>query len=132
MSLASTTERVVVAGLLLAAMALAGCRGDSGVDPSLSPDAQAGLEVTRALGCISCHGERGEGVEGLGPPMVGLIGREATLTDGRIVVINVDYLRTALLDPEANLRVDWEIPMPAYDPSPDDMRALLAYLAEAG
>ena len=128
----SSTTWCVVAGLVLAAVALAGCGGNSGVDPSLSPDGQAGLELARALACVSCHGENGEGVEGLGPPIAGLLGSEATLIDGRIVVIDVDYLRTALLNPDANLRVDWHVPMPAYELSPDELRAMLAYLAEAG
>jgi len=126
------SRALVVLAVGLAAVTLAGCGGGREVDPALSPEARAGLEVTRALGCVSCHGEAGQGVEGLGPPIVGLIGSEATLTDGRVVVIDSDYLARALLVPEADLTVVWSVPMPAFDPSSEDLRAILAYMTEAG
>jgi cytochrome c oxidase subunit 2 len=116
---------------LVAAVALAGCGGSPAVDPSLSPEAQRGSEVSRAVGCTSCHGERGAGVVGLGPPIIGLIGTEATLTDGRVVVIDSEYLRRGVVDPGADLLVDWEVPMPLYDLTQEELQALLAYMTEA-
>lgn len=128
----SWAPRVALAGLVAGTLLLNGCGSPPETDPSLSLQAQRGFEVTRSMGCTSCHGDKGEGVEGLGPPIVGLVGTETELIDGRVVGIDLDYLRRALLDPGVELTIGWDVPMPGYDPPPEELRALLAYMAEAG
>ncbi len=130
-------SRVVRAGLglaslLLAAAALAAC-GASGTplpDPSLSPAGHAGLETMRSLGCGSCHGANGQGVDGLGPSLQSLLGSQTTLSDGSVVVADADYIRLAISDPEAQIVQGFGLPMPPYRLDEVDVDALLMLFEE--
>lgn len=65
-------------------------------------------------GCLGCHSTTGAG--GAGPTLAGLFGSERILSDGRVVVADADYLRRAILEPEADVPADWEgAAMPAFN-----------------
>lgn len=98
----------------------------------LTPDAEAGRMATRTLGCAACHGQDGEGVEGLGPSWQGLFGTEVVLADGTTVVADREYLRRSIEEPDAQTVSGFTLPMPPYQLSPADMEAILVYLESQG
>jgi cytochrome c oxidase subunit 2 len=52
-------------------------------------------------GCLSCHTV--DGTPGVGPTWQGLFGKTVTLIDGSTVTVDDSYLRTAILDPNAQV-----------------------------
>jgi len=115
---------------LFVGLVVAGCSGESDTNPTLSPAGEQGRSVAVRTGCTSCHGEVGEGV--VAPPWQGLFMSEVELQDGRVVIADREYLRRAILDPEADRAVGYTLQMPAYRPSSIEMEALLDYLEELG
>lgn len=79
--------------------------GDKGVTV-----AQAGQALYEQLQCASCHAPE----QRIGPPLTGLYGSTRTLSDGRRVVADYDYLRQAILDPQAVTVSGYEAIMPPY------------------
>ncbi|MFQ5795193.1 MAG: c-type cytochrome [Candidatus Bipolaricaulia bacterium] len=66
--------------------------------PMLSP-AEEGKALARRFGCISCHSA--DGSFSIGPTWQGLYGKEETLTDGRTVTVDDQFLLTKIIDPSA-------------------------------
>ena len=92
-------------------------------------DAQA-MELLESYGCTACHSM--DGTDGVGPTLQGIYGRERTVTDAggtRTVVADEDYLRRAILEPEAEL-VDGYEGMPSYkeDMPPGDLDRIIRLL----
>lgn len=79
--------------------------GNKGVTVS-----QAGQALYEQLKCSSCHAPE----QRIGPPLAGLYGSTRTLSDGRKVVADYDYLRQAILDPQAVTVSGYEPIMPPY------------------
>jgi cytochrome c oxidase subunit 2 len=113
---------------LLIGLAIAGCGGQSDAAPELSPAGEQGRAVAVRTGCTSCHGEQGEGV--VAPSWQGLFMSEVELEDGSVVVADREYLRRAIVDPEAERVAGYALQMPAYQPSSIEMEAMLDYLEE--
>ena len=92
-------------------------------------DAQA-MELLESYGCTACHSM--DGTDGVGPTLQGIYGRERTVTDAggtRTVVADEDYLRRAILEPEAELVEGYE-GMPSYkeDMPPGDLDRIIRLL----
>jgi cytochrome c oxidase subunit 2 len=92
-------------------------------------DAQA-MELLESYGCTACHSM--DGTDGVGPTLQGIYGRERTVTDAggtRTVVADEDYLRRAILEPEAELVEGYE-GMPSYkeDMPPEDLDRIIRLL----
>jgi cytochrome c oxidase subunit 2 len=92
-------------------------------------DAQA-MELLDSYGCTACHSM--DGTDGVGPTLQGIYGRERTVTDAggtRTVVADEDYLRRAILEPEAELVEGYE-GMPSYkeDMPPGDLDRIIRLL----
>ncbi len=121
-----------LAVLLLAGASLAACGGSRTPLPDLSLTAagQAGLDTMRSLGCGSCHGANGQGVDGLGPSLHSLLGGQTTLSDGSVVVADADYIRLAISDPDAQIVQGFGLPMPPYRLDDADVDSLLALFEE--
>lgn len=112
----------------------ASCGGDS--DPTttveLSPAAEEGLDAARTAGCAACHGSNGEGVDGLGPALVGLFGSEVTLEGGATITADRDYLSRSITHPDEAIVEGYGLPMPPYQLAEADLAAILDYLEEIG
>lgn len=73
--------------------------------------ATEGAALYRRLGCAACH----DAVGGTrAPPLAGLYRSRVTLTDGRQVVADDQYLRDSILDPNAQLAAGYAPIMPTY------------------
>ncbi|MEZ5229717.1 MAG: c-type cytochrome [Acidimicrobiales bacterium] len=116
----------------VSAVALAACGGaDSSADtPALTPAGEAGREVAKDAGCMSCHGGSGEG--GVGPSWQGLAGSMRPLTDGTEVVADRAYLERAISDPGAEKVEGYAVAMPVAGLSPDQVSSIVDYLEELG
>jgi hypothetical protein len=80
------------------------CGGDGGGGAggaSSDPTVAAGQRLTEQRNCLSCHSTNGR--RGAGPTWKGLAGSAVTLTDGRTVTADREYLRRAILDPNAEV-----------------------------
>jgi cytochrome c oxidase subunit 2 len=119
--------------VLILALSAVAC-GDStpAVSIDLSPGGEAGLAAARAAGCAACHGSNGEGVDGLGTPLIGLFGSQVTLEGGAIVTADREYLSRAITDPKAEIPEGNNLPMPAYELADADLEVILDYLEEIG
>lgn len=115
---------------LFIGLIVAGCGSESDAGPALSEAGEQGRAVAVRTGCTSCHGEAGEGV--VAPAWQGLFMSEVELQDGRVVIADREYLRRAIVDPEADRAVGYTLQMPAYRPSSIEMEAMLDYLEELG
>ncbi len=116
-----------IIGAVAAALAFSGC-GGSEPDRDLSELATRGRDVALARGCSACHGENGEG--GVGPAWQGLAGGTVALEGGGAVVADGEYLRRAMIDPQAEVVAGVTINMPTTDLSETEITALIAYIEE--
>ena len=60
-----------------------------------------GLELVELNGCLKCHSIDGSASDG--PTWLGLYGTEETLVDGTTIVVDDEYLRRSILDPQAEI-----------------------------
>lgn len=118
------------------AILLAGC-GDDGADGggtttevALSPAAEEGREIAQRDGCTSCHSV--DGRDGIGPSWRGLAGSEVTLDDGTVVIADAEYLRTSIVDPNAQIVEGYRGIMPERRLDPAEVDAMVTYLQELG
>jgi len=123
-----TRFRGLLGASLLIGLSIAGCGGQTDAAPGLSPAGEEGRAVAERTGCTSCHGEQGEGV--VAPSWQGLFMSEVELEDGSFVTADREYLRLAIVDPEAHRAAGYALQMPAYRPSSIEMEAMLNYLEE--
>lgn len=119
---------VVIAG---AALAVVGCGGGES-SPStsaveLSAQATEGQQVAQDMGCTSCHRT---GDDSIAPPWEGLAGSRVELVDGTVVVADEEYLRTAIVEPNAQLVKGFNGIMPERKLDESQVEALVAYLQE--
>jgi cytochrome c oxidase subunit 2 len=127
-------DRLLTAALVALALVAGSCGGQSDPVPTveLSPAGEAGLAATRAAGCAACHGLNGEGVDGLGPPLIGLSGSQVALEGGTTVTADRAYLSRSITVPDAEVVAGYGLPMPPYQLDPEDLEAILDYLEEIG
>jgi cytochrome c553 len=99
-------------------------------EPPATESIARGRQLYRSLGCASCHeGSLFNLFRPVGPPLgeIGLIGTK------RVPGMSAeDYLRQSITDPGAYLVPGYPDSMPrglARDLSPEDLAALVAYLA---
>ncbi len=95
--------------------------------PAGMDELQWGEHLYQTRGCLACH--RIDSGESIGPPLDGLAGSQRTLADGERVVVDADYLRAAIAEPDATRAAGYPPgAMPAYAFEPAQMEALIAYL----
>ncbi len=86
-------------------------------ETALQTMAQSGEQLFLNLGCNSCHVTTGRGI---GPSLVGLLGREEALTTGERIVADVQYIRRSILDPRAQIVAGYPAVMPTYEGQIDE------------
>lgn len=95
--------------------------------PSASP-LEHGREIATRRGCVACHSLDGRPT--VGPTFRGLYGSERTLTDGRKLLADDEYLTRALMEPNADVVAGFPTGMPTYQGvlDPTETAALLELL----
>jgi cytochrome c oxidase subunit 2 len=92
----------------------------------LSP-AEMGARVYEKKGCRACHSV--DGKAGTGPTFLGLWGRQERITDGPSVVVDENYVRESIVDPNAKIVEGFRAQMSSYQGKITDRQidALIAY-----
>jgi len=87
--------------------------------------AMQGQQVSTNEGCVACHTV--DGSLGIGPSWQGMWGRTETLTSGKTVVVNEEYFRSSLKDPQRQVVEGYPNVMLRYFLSEEDIAALIAF-----
>ncbi|MCX7016652.1 MAG: cytochrome c oxidase subunit II [Candidatus Sumerlaeota bacterium] len=77
----------------------------------LSP-AEAGEKIYHIRGCAQCHSL--DGTAGTGPSFKGLWGSTVTMSDGLKVVVDENYVRESILQPQAKVVAGFQPVMPTF------------------
>jgi cytochrome c oxidase subunit 2 len=87
--------------------------------------AMRGQRLSTSEGCIACHSV--DGSIAVGPSWLGMWGRQETLTNGRTVVVDEEYFRNSIKDPQRQVVQGYPNVMLYYFLSEDDIGALIAF-----
>lgn len=87
--------------------------------------AEAGQAIYDAQ-CASCHTIDGSAL--VGPTWQGLFGSEVTLEDSSTVTADEEYIRTAILEPNAQVREGFQPIMPAFELSDEEIEQVIAFM----
>jgi cytochrome c oxidase subunit II len=78
--------------------------------PQLSVVA-SGEKLVQELGCVTCHQQA---ATSRGPSLHGIFGKEMQMQDGGSVVVDENYLRESILNPQAKIVSGYQPIMPTY------------------
>jgi cytochrome c oxidase subunit 2 len=99
-------------------------------DPELytMPPAELGKDVYTRAGCNSCHTI--DGSKGEGPSFKGLFGRTERFKDGSSIVVDENYIRESILNPQAKIVAGYEPVMPTFQGllREVEIRGMIAYI----
>ncbi len=92
------------------------------------PPVQLGELVFKQFGCGACHSI--DGTPNTGPTLKGVWGKTETLTDGRQVVVDENYVRKSVLEPMADIVQGYPPQMPSFKGQISDKKldGLIAYI----
>ncbi|MFN8159969.1 MAG: cytochrome c [Solirubrobacterales bacterium] len=95
------------------------------VDPALVKQGEA---AASSQGCTACHST--DGSTSVGPTWSQIYGTTVALDDGTTVKVDDTYLKTAMLDPSAQVHSGFGPLMPSYEGklSKQDVAALIEYI----
>ena len=127
------TLTAVLSAVLVAACGgtpAGGQAGDARVAGGPGDLVAQGEQLYQSMTCVGCHGPAGSG--GVAPELRGLWGSQVELADGTTVTADAAYVEESVRDPQAKVVAGAVGQMPAFDPGPQDMEALLAYLRSLG
>lgn len=94
----------------------------------LSDEAQKGRSVASTGGCFACHTL--DGTTAVGPTWKGLWGTTVELEDGSSVLVDEEYVRESIADPNAKIRKGFAPGMVAEELNEEDFSALIDFLKE--
>lgn len=99
-----------------------------GVEGSM---ASQGEGLFQKYACNTCHTND---ATGRGPVLAGLYGKTVTLTDGRTVMADENYIRESILNPQAKIVQGFGPIMPTFQGqvNEEDLLKLLAYVRSLG
>lgn len=92
------------------------------------PPAEAGKILYQRRGCSQCHSL--DGTAGTGPSFKGIFGKPVRLTDGRDVLVDDNYIRESILEPQAKIVAGFQPVMSTYKGllSDDEITALIEFI----
>ena len=92
------------------------------------PPAEAGKILYQRRGCGQCHST--DGTAGTGPSLKGIFGTRQRMSDGRDVLVDDNYIRESILEPQAKIVAGYQPVMSTYKGllSDDDVTALIEYI----
>jgi cytochrome c oxidase subunit II len=126
-SMRSWRSAVAAAGAVLIALAIIACAKNPTAPAVLSPEAERGLEIARAKGCLACHST--DGRPSMASSWKGLLGKTRPLSDGTSVIADESYLRRSILEPQAQRVEGATTVMPRVVLTDDQVNAIMTYLA---
>lgn len=86
-----------------------------------------GEELTASNGCTSCHSI--DGSDGVGPSWKGIYNTQVDIGTGKVKV-DAAYIKTSIVDPNAEVSSGYGPSMPSYDGklSDDEIEAIVEYI----
>lgn len=92
------------------------------------PPAEAGALLYKQRGCAQCHSV--DGKAGIGPTFQGLFGHRQALKSGETIVVDEDYVRESIMDPQAKIAAGFDPVMPTYRGrlKDEEITAIIAYM----
>ena len=90
---------------------------------------QQGLHLSNTRGCMACHSA--DGSKKIGPSYKGIYGSKENLKDGSIALVDDNYLRESIENPQAKIVRGYEnAVMPTYEGqlTSEEVNALIAYI----
>jgi cytochrome c oxidase subunit II len=92
--------------------------------------AEAGQKLFADLACITCHTE----VQGRGPVLKGLYGKQVLLEGGRSVTFDDAYIRESILNPQAKVVAGFQPIMPTFQGlvTEEQLLQLMTYVKSLG
>jgi len=89
---------------------------------------EGGQKLYNQRGCKQCHSV--DGVAGIGPTFKGIWGHKQPLKDGTQILVEENYVRESILNPQAKIVAGFEPVMPTYQGRLKDkeITAIIAYL----
>ena len=93
--------------------------------------ASQGQKLFQKYACDTCHTND---ATGRGPVLIGLYGRDVTLSDNSIITADDNYIRESILNPQAKIVKGFTGIMPTFQGqvNEDDLLKLLAYIKSLG
>lgn len=101
---------------------------DKGGGASDLPPAELGQKLYTARNCVTCHSLDGTRIQG--PTFKGVFGRTEDLEGGSKVVVDENYIRESILDPQAKIVRGYPPTMPVFKGllKEKEIDALIAFL----
>ena len=92
---------------------------------------EAGARQFQQLGCTTCHKSD---TSGRGPSLEGIFGTKEKMTSGEDIVVDEDYLRESILNPQAKVLNGFKPVMPTFQGqiSEETLIQLIAYIKSLG
>jgi cytochrome c oxidase subunit II len=89
---------------------------------------EAGAQLYKSKACITCHTVDGSG--GIAPSFKDRFGKAEQLSDGQEIIVDENYIRESILDPQARVVKGFQPVMPTYQGVLKDRQidALIAYI----
>ncbi len=97
---------------------------------SSDPLIEQGKALYNAKACVSCHSV--DGSARVGPSWKGLYGKTETMMDGSTAIVDENYLRTFIRNPQAHQVKGYSPIMPKIEMSDDELAALIALIKSYG
>jgi cytochrome c oxidase subunit 2 len=96
------------------------------------PPVEAGKLLYQRHGCAQCHSI--DGTAGNGPTFKGIFGETHDLVGGGKVLVDENYIRESILEPQAQVRAGFQPIMSTYQGqlSDDDIAALIEFIKSLG
>lgn len=90
--------------------------------------AEKGKELTNSKGCVACHSD--DGSRKIGPSFKGIFGKKEELEGGKSVIVDENYIRESIVEPQAKIVKGYPPSMPTFKGlvSDDEMNAIIAYI----
>ncbi len=87
-----------------------------------------GRQLYENKGCMPCHSL--DGTTKIGPSFKGIFGHEVQLTSGETVIVDENYIRESILNPQAKIVAGFQPVMPPYQGilKPQEVDALIAFI----
>lgn len=101
---------------------------NNGCEKKALPPLQAGEKKYNQI-CKACHSLDGSKL--VGPSFKGVFGRQETLSDGRSITVDENYIRKSIVNPSADIVQGYPDQMPNLSYLKDrDIEAIIAFLKE--
>lgn len=96
--------------------------------PKLTSLAERGKQLSQTKGCVACHSI--DGKPGVGPSYKGRFGKEIELADGSKVLVDDNYVRESIENPNAKVVKGFSPVMPTFKGliTDEEMNALIAFI----